>query len=87
MIIQTDKTIDGKKISYEIFEDGYKIYLDEKPWISQLKPYDKPMDDSKSYEENCLVHIEELTMPVQPMPEMISSADLDRAYQEGVNEA
>ena len=25
----TDKTINGQALSYEIFDDGYEIYLDE----------------------------------------------------------
>ena len=65
-MITTDKTIDGKAVSYEIFDDGYDIYLDGSLWISQHEPYGHPMDASKSYEENCLLQIEELTAPVEP---------------------
>lgn len=66
-MIITDKTIDGKVISYEVSEDGYDIYLDGLLWISQHEPYGHPMDASKSYEENCLLQIEELTIPVEPI--------------------
>lgn len=65
-MINTDKTIDGKTISYEIFDDGYDIYLDGSLWIAQHEPYGHPMDATKSYEENCLLQIEELTAPVEP---------------------
>ena len=65
-MINTDKTIDGKTISYEILDDGYDIYLDGAIWITQHEPYGHPMDSSKSYEENCLLKIEELTAPVEP---------------------
>lgn len=63
----TEKTVNGQALSYEIFEDGYDIYLDGQPWISQRGQYSKPMDQSKSFEENCLLQIEELTI-VPPEP-------------------
>lgn len=56
-------------ISYKIVENGYEIYLDGKLWITQYEPYGHPMDSSKSYEENCLLQIEELTTPVEPIPD------------------
>ena len=65
-MINTDKAIDGKTISYKIVENGYEIYLDNVLWITQRGEYSKPMDKSKSYEENCLMQIEELTAPVEP---------------------
>ena len=34
-IKQTDKTFDGRPISYSISENGYLIYLGGQPWISQ----------------------------------------------------
>lgn len=68
-MITTDKKIDGKTISYEIFDDGYNIYLDGAIWITQHEPYGHPMDATKSYEENCLMQIEELTTPVEPVPD------------------
>ena len=64
LMIKTDKTIDGKVLGYEIKENGYLIYLDEILWISQLEPYGKPKDKEKSYEENCLMQIDEITKPV-----------------------
>ena len=53
-------------ISYKIVENGYEIYLDGKLWITQYEPYAHPYDNSKSYEENCLLQIEELTAPIEP---------------------
>ena len=57
-MIKTEYKIDGKEVSYEILEDGYKIYLGEKPWISQRGAY-IPYPDL-SYEEGCLKQIEEI---------------------------
>lgn len=74
----TDKTFAGKSISYQIFSDGYDIYLDGKPWISQRAPYDKPCDKAKSYEENCLAQIEELTREPEPAEPLYT---LDEAAQ------
>ena len=62
----TDKTINGQAISYEIFSDGYEIYLDGTLWIKQRGRYGKPVDSAKSYEENCLAQIEEITTVVEP---------------------
>ena len=62
MIISTDKTVDNKPLSYEIFEDGYAIYLEGKLWITQRGQYSKPIDKTKSFEENCLLQIEELAV-------------------------
>lgn len=57
---QTDKTFNNKPIAYTVEKDGYTIYLDGKPWIEQKEPYGKPMSSDKSYEENCLLHIDSL---------------------------
>ena len=57
----TDKTINGQAIAYKRFEDGYEIYLDGTLWIKQRGQYGKPVDSAKSYEENCLAQIEEIT--------------------------
>ncbi len=61
-MIQTNKIVSGKNLSYEIFGDGYEIYLGENRWIKQRGKYGKPMNKNKSYEENCLLQIEELTL-------------------------
>ena len=57
-MIETNYSIDNKQISYEVTNDGYKIYLDGQLWIHQYEPYIP--DKSKSYEENAIAHIEEL---------------------------
>ena len=51
----------NENISYEIVDNGYKIYLDGKLWIEQLDEYSKPYDTAKTYEENCLLQLEDIT--------------------------
>lgn len=57
-MIITNYIFDDKKLGYEIKEDGYDIYLDEKNWISQHEPY-IPYPNL-SYEAGCLKQIEEI---------------------------
>lgn len=64
------------KHSYEIFEDGYDIYLNGETWISQRKPYDKVYKPDGTYEENALIQLEELNAP-----------PVERAEEENVVEA
>lgn len=80
----TDKTFDGKSIAYEILEDGYMIYLDGKPWIKQCGTYGKPMDASKTYEENCLLQIEDIT--AEPKPNDIDIVLDELEAEVGINE-
>ena len=54
----TDYSIVNKQVSYEVTENGYKIYLDGQLWIHQYEPY--ILDKSKSYEENAVAQIEEI---------------------------
>lgn len=69
-MIETEKTFDNKPIAYEIKTDGYEIYLDGQLWISQRGQYSKPVDKSKTYEENCLAQIENITAQAElPTPE------------------
>lgn len=75
-MITTDKTCDGKPIAYEILDDGYMIYLDGKAWIKQRGTYGKPMDSSKSYEENCLLQIEDITKPSEETYTLDEAAEL-----------
>lgn len=88
-MIPTGKKYENKEISYEIFDDGYMIYLDTKPWVKQREPYGKPMDASKNYEENCLLQIEDITTePIMAEPE---ANDIDTVLTElekevGINE-
>ena len=57
-MITTNYSIENKQISYEVTDDGYKIYLDGQQWIHQYKPYIP--NPSISYEENAIAQIEEL---------------------------
>ena len=54
----TNYSIDNKQVSYEVIENGYKIYLDGQQWIHQYEPYIP--NPSISYEENAIAQIEEL---------------------------
>lgn len=72
----TDKTYAGKPIAYEILDDGYMIYLDGKAWIKQRGTYGKPMDASKTYEENCLLQIKDITKPVEETYTLDEAAEL-----------
>lgn len=54
----TDIIVDGKKVTYEILEDGYKIYLEGRPWIHQYEPFIP--HPANSYEESCIKHLEEI---------------------------
>ena len=56
--------MDKTRITYDILNDGYVIKLDGKDWIKQVGEYSKPMDNSKSYEENAILQIEDLTKEV-----------------------
>lgn len=57
-MIKTNYVLDNKELSYELLEDGYKIYLDGQDFIHQYEPYIP--DHNKSYEENAIAQIEEL---------------------------
>ena len=60
---ETNYSIDEKKVSYEVTENGYNIYLDEKIWITQYEPY-IPYRDC-SYEESCLKQLEDICNPIE----------------------
>ena len=55
----------NENISYEIVDNGYKIYLDGKLWIEQLDEFAKPIDANKTYEENCLLQLADITATAQ----------------------
>ena len=50
--------IDGRKITYKIYKNGYDIYLDYKLWISQREPF-IPYP-SLGYEGSCIKQVEQL---------------------------
>lgn len=51
------------KLSYEIKDNGYEIFLDNNLWITQYEPYAKVFKADGTYEENCLLQLEELSRP------------------------
>lgn len=57
-MITTNYAIDNKQLSYEVTDNGYKIYLDGQQWIHQYEPYIP--NPSISYEENAIAQMEEL---------------------------
>jgi len=57
--------MDKTRITYDILNNGYIIKLDSKIWIEQVDENSKPMDSTKSFEENVLLQIEELTTEVE----------------------
>ena len=64
--IDSGKTLDNKKIEYEILDDGYDIYLGGNLWITQHAQYGKPIDPNGTYEENCKKQIEQITTVTEP---------------------
>ena len=72
----------NENISYEIVEKGYKIYLNGKLWIEQLDEYSKPYDKDKTYEENCLLQLADITANADTLEErvtVVESAVMDIA--------
>lgn len=57
-MITTEFKIANQTLSYEVVENGYKIYLGDKLWITQYEPYIP--NPTMSYEENALAQIEAL---------------------------
>ena len=55
---------------YEVFNDGYDIYKDNVLLISQGEPYGKPIDNQLTFEENCLMQLENITNEEQISDEM-----------------
>ena len=55
---------------YEVFNDGYDIYKDNVLLISQREPYGKPIDNQLTFEENCLMQLENITAEEQISDEM-----------------
>jgi hypothetical protein len=57
-MIETNYSIDGEQLSYEILEDGYMIYKGGTAWIHQYEPHIP--NKELSYEENAIAQIEEI---------------------------
>jgi len=63
--------MDKTRITYDILNNGYMIKLDGKNWIEQVGENSKPMDSAKTFEENCLLQIEDLTKEIaEEIPEI-----------------
>ena len=52
--------IDGKAISYLIEPNGYSIYLDNQLWMTQYDNCSKLFKADGTYEENCIMQIEDM---------------------------
>lgn len=63
-IIETNKTVNGRKISYEVCGDGYVIFLSNRPWVAQHEPY-IPYPEL-GYEGSCLKQIDDITRVPEP---------------------
>lgn len=50
----------NEEYSYTLYDDGYEIEYYDKVIIRQRGEYGKPYRGDKSYEENCLMQLEEL---------------------------
>ena len=63
--------MDKNRLTYDILNDGYMINLDGKNWIEQVDENSKPIDSTKTFEENWLLQIEDLTKEiVEETPEI-----------------
>lgn len=62
-MITTDFKVNNQTLSYEVVENGYKIYKGGSLWIKQLEPFIP--NPELSYEENALAQIEELAKPAE----------------------
>ena len=51
---------------YEILDKGYDIYQGETKIIEQHDPYGKVFDPNGTYEENCLIQLDQITAPPAP---------------------
>ena len=57
---ETNYKIDGKAISYLIEPNGYSIYLDNQLWMTQHDDCSKLFKSDGTYEENCIMQIEDI---------------------------
>lgn len=61
------------EITYEVIEDGYKIYLNGTLWIHQYEPYIP--NHNLSYEENAIKQIEDIIAQEQASEEQAKQND------------
>ena len=67
-MIETEQTFKGQKVTYSVESNGYTIYLDGTPWVTQHDPYGKVLIPDGTYEENALAQIAEICNPAEPAP-------------------
>ena len=60
MVINTDKTLNGKVLGYEVISNGYKLFQDGIAFISQPEPFSNLFVANGSYEENALAQIDSI---------------------------
>lgn len=60
MVVNTDKTLNGKVLGYEVISNGYKLFLDGVAFISQPEPFANLFVANGTYEENALAHIDSI---------------------------
>lgn len=64
--------------SYEVFDDGFDIYVNDRKVIVQHGDFGKPKDLTKSYEENAILMIEDLKKVEEDVVDMQKmKADMD----------
>ena len=56
------------ELSYIIRENGYEIHLNGNPWITQFDQYSRIYKPEGTFEENCLIQLEELTRAKEEQP-------------------
>ena len=69
-----------ERITYEIVEDGYMLYLDGKAWIKQHTEHF--FCPELSAEENAQLHIEELCKPIEKPTVQKQIAELEAKLAE-----
>lgn len=67
-MIDTEQSFKGQKISYSVESNGYTIYLDGTPWVTQHYPYGKMFVPDGTYEDNALAQITEICNPAESAP-------------------
>ena len=80
----TEYTIDGKTLSYEIFDNGYDIYVDGNLSYTQRKPY-IPYPNL-SYQENAIRQIMRIAGVEEPSPEPTQLDRIEAAINQKNND-
>lgn len=83
-MVKTEYLINNSTVSYEIKDNGYDIYLDDKLWISQYEPY-IPYKEL-GYEGSCLKQIEELTKVPEDNQDIVEDIIINDNTKEDIKE-